>query len=73
MWMITYTWCDEARDLLPDFVLTCELEPDLQNSMDWGIVRCNASKDQLLLFDCSSNSNAINAKMDECVSDKRSF
>ena len=71
MWMIIYTWCDEACDLLPDFLLTCEIEPDLQNSMDWGIVRYNARKDQLLLFDCSSNSNAINAKKDERVSDKR--
>lgn len=65
--MIIYTWYDEARDLLAELELPYELKPDLQKSMDWCIVRHNARNSQLLLFDCSSNSSAINVKEDECL------
>ena len=38
--------------------------------MDWGtkwLVDFNAGKTQLILFDCSNNTGAINVKMDESL------
>ena len=42
--------------------------------MDWGtkwLVDFNAGKTQLILFDCSNNTGAINVKMDESLFEER--
>ena len=47
--------------------LASELESDLQDTGDWGrkwLVYFNAGKIQLVLFDWSNNTSAINVKMD---------
>ena len=44
-----------------------ELEPDLQDTMDWGrkwLVNFNAGKAQLILLDRSNNTGAIDVKID---------
>ena len=54
-----------------------ELESDLQDTVDWGkkwLVDFNAGKTQLVSFDQSKNTDAIDKKMDGSVLEqKRSF
>ena len=61
-------------------VLISELESDLQDSVDWGrkwLVDCNAEKTQLVSFDWSKNTGAIDVKKDgkdgSVLEDKSSF
>ena len=47
--------------------MASELESDLRDTVDWGskwLVDFNAGKTQLVLFDWSSNTGAIDVKMD---------
>ena len=57
--------------------LASELESDLQDTVDWGrkwLVDFNAGKTQLVSFDQSKNTGAIDVKMDGSVlEEKRSF
>ena len=53
-----------------------DLESDLQDSLDWDRkwpVDFNAGKTQLVSFDWSNNTGAIDVKMDRSVLEKKSF
>ena len=55
--------------------MASEVESDLRDTVDWSrkcLVDFNAGKTQLILFDGSSNTGAINMKMDGSVLDKKS-
>ena len=52
-----------------------EVESDLQDIVDWGrkwLVDFNAGKTQLVSFDCSKNTGAIDVKMDGSVLEEKS-
>ena len=71
-----YFECDQVSDLLQQLELASELEPDLQGTLDWGrkwLVDFNAGKTQLVLFDRSNNTSAINMKMDGLFLRKNHF
>ena len=60
-----YSKCNQASDLLQQLELASELESDLQDTVDWGrkcLVDFNAGKTQLVSFDQSKNTGAINVK-----------
>ena len=62
-----YSKCDQASDLWQQLVLVSELESELRDTVDWGrkwLVDFNAGKTQLVLFDQSDNTGAIDMKMD---------
>ena len=55
--------------------MASELESDLQDTVDWSrkwLVDINAGKTQLVLFDQSKNTGAIDVKMDESVLEEKS-
>ena len=67
--------CDQASDLWQQLELASELESDLQGTVDWGrkwLVDFNAGKSQLITFDQSNNTGAIDVKMDGSVLDEKS-
>ena len=72
-----YSKCDQASDLWQQLELASELESDLQDTVDWGrtwLVDFNAGKTQLVSFDRSKNTGAIDVKMDWSVlEEKTSF
>ena len=72
-----YSKCDQASDLWQQLELTSELESDLRDTVDWGrkwLVNFNAGKTQLVSFDRSKNTGAIDVKMDGSVlEEKTSF
>ena len=72
-----YSKCDEASDLWQQLELSSELELDLRDTVDWGrkwLVDFNTGKTQLILFDRSKNTGAIDVKMDRSVlEEKTSF
>ena len=69
--------CNQASDLWQQLELASELESDLRDTVDWGrkwLVDFNAGKTQLVSFDRSKNTGAIDVKMDGSVlEDKTSF
>ena len=70
-----YSNCDQASDLWQQLELASELESDLQDTVDWGskwLVDFNAGKTQLVSFDRSNNTGAIDGKMDGSVLDEKS-
>ena len=69
-----YSKCNLASDLWQQLELTSELESDLQDTVDWGrkwLVDFNAGKNQLVLFDRSKNTGAIDVKMDGSVLEEK--
>ena len=72
-----YSKCDQASDLWQQLELASGLESDLCNTMDWGRkwhVDFNSRKTQLVLFDRSKNTGAIDVKMDGSIlEEKTSF
>ena len=72
-----YSKCNQASDLWQQLELASELESDLRDTVDWGrkwLVDFNARKTQLVSFDRSKNTGAIDVKMDGSVlQDKTSF
>ena len=72
-----YSKCNQASDLWQQLELASELESDLQDTVDWGskwLVDFNAGKTQLVSFDRSKNTGAIDVKMDRSVlEEKTSF
>ena len=72
-----YSKCNQASDLWQQLELASELESDLRDTVNWGrkwLVDFNAGKTQLVLFDRSKNTGAIDVKMDGSVlEDKTSF
>ena len=66
-----YSKYDQASDLWLQLELASELESDLQDTVDWGrkwLVDFNAGKTQLVSFDWSSSTCAIDVKMDSFLS-----
>ena len=74
---ILYSKCNQGSDLCQQLVLASELEANLRDSVDQGgkwLVDFNAGKTQLVLFDLSNNTGAIDVKMDGSVfEEKQSF
>ena len=72
-----YSKCDQACDLWKQPELASELESDLRDTVDWGgkwFVDFNAGKTQLVSFDRSKNTGAIDVKMDgSFLEEKSSF
>ena len=72
-----YSKCDQASDLWRQLELASELESDLRDTVDWGrkwLVDFNAGKTQLVSFDRSKSTGAIDVKMDGSVlEEKTSF
>ena len=70
-----YYKCDQASDLWKQLELASELESDLRDTVDWGrkwFVDLTAGKSQLVLFDWSKNTGAIDVKMDGSVHEEKS-
>ena len=70
-----YSKCDRASDLWQQLELASELESDLRDTVDWGrkwLIDFNAGKTQLVLFDQSKNTGAIDVKMDGSVLEEKS-
>ena len=69
--------CDQASDLWQQLELDSELESDLRDTVHWDrkwLVDFNAGKIQLVSFDESKNTGAIDVKMDASVlEEKTSF
>ena len=72
-----YSKCNQASDLWQQPELASELESDLRDTVDWvrkWLVDFNAGKTQLVLFDQSKNTSAVDVKMDGFVlGEKTSF
>ena len=69
-----YSKCYQASDLWQQLELASELESDLRDAGDWGrkwLVDFNAGKTQLVLFDRSKNTGAIDVKMDGSVLEEK--
>ena len=70
-----YSKCDQASDMWQQLELASELESDLRDTVDWGkkwLVDFNTGKTQLVSFDRSNNTGAIDVKMDESVLEEKS-
>ena len=70
-----YSKCDQAPDLWQQLELASELESDLRDTVNWGrkwFVDFNAGKTQLISFDWSNNTGAIDVKMDGSVLEEKS-
>ena len=70
-----YSKYDQASDLWQQLELASELESDLRDTVDLGrkwLVNFNAGKTQLVLFDRSKNTGAIDVKMNGSVLEEKS-
>ena len=70
-----YSECDQASDLWQQLELALELESDLYDNVDWGrkwLVDFNAGKTQLVSFDWSERTGAIDVKIDGLVLEGKS-
>ena len=70
-----YSKCDQASDLWQQHELAPELESDLRDTVDLGrkwVFDFNAGKTQLVSFDWSKNTSAIDVKMDGSVLEEKS-
>ena len=62
-----YSKCEQASDLWQQLELTSEFESDLRDTVYWGrkwLIDFNAGKTQLVSFDRSNKTGAIDVKMD---------
>ena len=65
-----YSKCDQTSNLWQQLELAFGLESDLRDAVDWGrtrLVDLNAGETQLVSFDQSNNTGAIDVKMDWSV------
>ena len=65
-----YSKCDQASDLWQQLKLASELESNLRDTVDWGrewLVGFNAGKAQLVSFDRSNSTGAIDVNRDGSV------
>ena len=70
-----YSKCDQTSDLWQQLELASELESDLRDTVVWSkkwLVDFNAGKTQLISFDRSNNTGAIDVKMDGSVLEEKS-
>ena len=66
--------CDQASDLWQQLELASEIESDLRDTVNWGkkwLADFNAGKTQLVSFDRSNDTGAIDVKMDGYVLEKK--
>ena len=66
--------CDQTSDLWQQLELASELESELGDNMEWGrtwLADFNVGKAQLVLFDWSNNTGAIEVNMDWSVVDEK--
>ena len=71
-----YSKCDQASDLWQQLELASELESELGDTVNWGrkwLVDFNAGKTQLVSFDRSKNTGAIDVKMDGSVLEEKNI
>ena len=71
-----YSKCDQASDLWQQLELASELESDLRDTVDWGrkwLVDFNAGKTQLVSFDQSNNTGAIEVKLDGSILEEKFY
>ena len=69
-----YSKCDQASGRWQQLELASELESDLGDTVDWGkkwLVDSNPGKTQLVSFDRSNNTGAIDVKMDGSALEKK--
>ena len=74
MLMMLLPKCDQTSDPWQQLELASELESDLQDTVDWGrkwLVDFHAGKTELVSFDRSNNTGAIDVKMDWSVLDEK--
>ena len=72
---IVYSKCDKVSDLWQQLELDSELESNPRDTVDWyrkWLVDFSAGKTQLVSFDLSNNTGAIDLKMDGSVLEKTS-
>ena len=70
-----YSKCDQASDQWQQLELTSELDLDLRDTVEWGrkwLVGFSAGETQLVSFDWSNNTGAIDVKMDGSVFEEKS-
>ena len=70
-----YSKCDEASDVWRKLKLASVFESDLRDTADRGrklLVDFNAGKTQLVFFDRSNNTGAIDVKMDGSALEEKS-
>ena len=70
-----YSESDQASDLWQQLQVASELESDLRDTVDWGrkwLIDFNAGKMQMVSFDWSNNTGAIDVKMDGSVLEEKS-
>ena len=70
-----YSKCNQVSDLWQQLELAYELESDLRDIVNWGrkwLVDFNAGKSQLVLFDQSNNTVAIDVKVGGTVLEEKS-
>ena len=70
-----YSKCDQTSDLWQQLQLASELESDLRETVDWGwkwLFDFNAEKSQIVSFDQSKSTGAIDVKMDGSVLEEKS-
>ena len=71
-----YSKCNQASDLWQHLKLASVLESDIRNTVDWGRkwpVDFNAGTTQIVLFDWSNKTSAIDLKIDGSVLEEKSF
>ena len=71
-----YSKCDQASDLWQQLELASELASGLRDTVDWGrkwLVDFNAGKTQLVSFDRSKNTGAIDVKMDGSILEEKNI
>ena len=70
-----YSKCNQASDLWQQLELASELESDLRETVNWGrkwLVDFSAGKTQLVSFDQSNKTGAINMKMAGSILEEKS-
>ena len=70
-----YSKCDQVSDLWQQLELAFELESDLRDTVDWGrkwLVDFSDGKTQLVLYDRSNNTGAIDVEMNGSVLEEKS-
>ena len=75
MLITLYSKCDQISDLWQQLELASELESDLRDIVNWGrkwLVDFNAGRTQLVSFDRSKNTGAIDVKMDGSILEEKS-
>ena len=68
--ILLYSKCDQASNQWQQLELASELESDQRDAVDWGrkwLVDFNSGKNQLVSFDRSNNTGAIDVKLDESI------